>query len=468
MTNTFRHQRSRAGRPGRAWLAALVALPLLGLAGCDMDDILDVDDPDVVLPGDIGGPETLPALRGHVLAEFSLAYVGAPIGGGNTEGQILMSGLVADEFIHTGTFDTRENIDRRIIPETNPHIREVFHNLHRARAATNLAGDAFGEHAPNTASHAEALNLGGYTHVLLAETFCSGIPVSEMTAAGDIEYGAPQTTVGVLESALARFDAAHAAATTGDVLEQQHLAQLGRARALLSLGRYADAAAAAATVPTDFEYVIWHSEGSARQNNGVWAMNNSGGRWSVADSEGGNGLPFRSDGRLDGDVLDPRIPSEHVGLAQRTGLRPDEHWAQLKYELRTSNTPVANGIEARLIQAEAALSLGESDAYLPFLNELRGGIGLDPLTDPGSADARVDQFFQERAYWLWVMGRRLGDLRRLMWDYGRQESDIFPVGQHHRGGTYGSDTNLPIPFDERNNPLSEGCLQRDDALGRHG
>lgn len=463
MTNTRRKNRTRAGFRGRARLgAALLALPLLGLSACDLDSLLRVDDPDVVLPETMEGPLTLPAVRGHALAEFALAYVGAPIGGGNTEGQILMSGLIADEFIHTGTFDTRENLDRRIIDERNPHIGTVFHNLHRARAAADLAGDVFGRHGPNTLGHAEAHNLEGLTLVMLAETYCSGIPISDMTAAGVIEYGAPQTTTQVFESAIQRFEAARAAASAGGITEQEHLAQVGIARALLGLGRYQEAATAAAAVPDGFEYVIWHSENTARQNNGVWAMINLAGRWSIANDEGDNGLPYRTDGNVDGTVQDPRIPNLHIGLAQRTGLRPDEHWGQLKYPLRASSTIVANGIEARLIEAEAALNLGASDAYLTTLNELRAGVGLADLTDPGTADARVDQFFQERAYWLWLTGRRLGDLRRMIWDYGRQQEDIFPVGQHHRGGTYGTATNLPIPFDEGNNPLSDGCLQYED------
>jgi starch-binding outer membrane protein, SusD/RagB family len=475
MMNTRTTDRERAGLRGRARLgAALLALPLLGLAGCDLDSLLRVSDPDVVLPETMEGPLTLPAVRGHALTEFALAYVGAPIGGGNTEGQILMSGLLADEFMHTGTFDTRENLDRRIADERNPHVGTVFHNLHRARAAAELAGEVFGRHGPNTLGHAEAHNLEGLTLIMLAETFCSGVPVSNMDAAGNIEFGAPQTTVQLFQSAIQRFDAARAVASAGGLTEQQHLANVATARALLGLGRYQEAAAAAANVPTGFEYVIWHSENTARQNNGVWAMNNLAGRWSIPDREGANGLPYRSDGRIDGAVQDPRIPSTHIGLAQRTGLRPDEHWGQLKYPLRAFNTIVANGIEARLIEAEAALRNGVAGLpdFLLLHNELRARVDLPPLDAAAlglmSQAEREDLHFRERAYWLWLGGRRLGDLRRIMWDYGRSQSDIFPVGQHHRGGAYGTDTNLPIPFDERNNPLSEGCLQRDDSAGRHG
>jgi starch-binding outer membrane protein, SusD/RagB family len=473
MTNTWRNHRARTGLLGRAWLGlAVLALPVLGLAGCDLDRLLDVDDPDVVLPITMEGPTALPALRAHALAEFSLAYVGsAP----NLEGQILISGLVSDEFIHSGTFDTRESIDRRILAETNPHVGSTFHNLHRARAAAERSADLFGRHGPNTLGHAEALNLAGFTYTFFGENYCSGVPVSVMAPDGSIEYGAPETTVQIFNRAIARFEQAEAAASAGNLAQQQHLARLGRARALLGLGQYPQAAAAASAVPTSFEYVLWHSESSARQNNGVWAINNNAGRWSVAGNEGGNGLPFRSDGNINGAVQDPRIPSVHIGFSQRTALRPGEHWGQLKYPFRSSNTVLATGVEARLIEAEAALRTGAAGVpnFLTIHNNLRAGVDLPPLdavqVAAMSQAARVDLHFKERAYWLWLTSHRLGDLRRLMWDYGRQQENIFPVGQHHRGGVYGTDTNIPIPFDERNNPLAgEGCFTRDDSAGRHG
>jgi hypothetical protein len=54
----------------------------------------------------------------------------------------------------------------------------------------------------------------------------------------------------------------------------------------------------------------------------------------------------------------------------------------------------------------------------------------------------------------------LGDLRRLVRQYGRAPGDVFPMGTHYKGGSYGSDVNLPVPADEQNNPNFEGCLDR--------
>jgi starch-binding outer membrane protein, SusD/RagB family len=470
MTIKHRHGAGARVRMGPGWFRlALVVLPVIALTGCDLDRLLEVEDPDVALPETVEGEAALPAVHAHAITEFAVAYVGNPATG--TEGQILISGLLADEFIHSGTFDTRESIDRRIAEETNPHVGTTFRNLHRARIAGERATDLFTRFGPNTARHAEVMNLVGYTYLMLAENYCSGVPFSRIDDAGQSHFGEPETTTQVFQRAVAQFEAAQSVANTAGSVTQQNLARLGRGRALLGLGQYAAAAAAVADVPTDFEYVVWHSEGSARQNNGVWVLNNNGGRWSVPDREGENGLPFRSEGDLDGVVQDPRIPVGQVGLAQRSALRArGEHWAQLRYPERASPTILARGEEARLIEAEAALNRGNSGAYLPILNTLRADVGLGALSDPGTPAARVDQFFQERAYWMWLTSRRLGDLRRMMWDYDRTQDQIFPIGSHHRAGApYGTDTNLPIPFDELNNPLSALCLTRDDAANpRHG
>jgi hypothetical protein len=37
---------------------------------------------------------------------------------------------------------------------------------------------------------------------------------------------------------------------------------------------------------------------------------------------------------------------------------------------------------------------------------------------------------------------------------------VFPVGDYHKGGEYGSDVNFPVSSDERNNPNFTGCIDR--------
>jgi hypothetical protein len=79
---------------------------------------------------------------------------------------------------------------------------------------------------------------------------------------------------------------------------------------------------------------------------------------------------------------------------------------------------------------------------------------------PTAQDAAIDLLYKERAYWLWLTGHRLGDLRRLVRIYKRGIETVFPTGQltSPLEGTYGTSTTVTVPFSERNNPNFQGCL----------
>jgi hypothetical protein len=212
-------------------------------------------------------------------------------------------------------------------------------------------------------------------------------------------------------------------------------------------------------VPTNFVYNVTYSESSTGQNNGVWQNINSERRSSVASGEGVNGLVFFKRGASP-NTTDPRVSVDSVGRGLGTTV---PFYTQHKYNTRGAAIRLATGVEARLMEAEAALSKGTSTAYLTTLNSLRSSGGVSgTLADPGNANARIRQFFQERALWLWLTGHRLSDLRRLIRQYGFSAESVFPTGQTIYGAPYGTDVNLPIPFQEKNNPnASTGqCIDR--------
>jgi hypothetical protein len=131
-----------------------------------------------------------------------------------------------------------------------------------------------------------------------------------------------------------------------------------------------------------------------------------------------------------------------------------------KYTANTSPVNVADGLEARLIRAEAALHGATPSAAVDTLNAIRAasGLALAALPDPGTQVGREDLLFRERAFWLFATGHRLGDLRRLVRQYGRAANSVYPTGTYVKTGTqYGANTELPVPFDERNNPNYTGC-----------
>jgi hypothetical protein len=60
---------------------------------------------------------------------------------------------------------------------------------------------------------------------------------------------------------------------------------------------------------------------------------------------------------------------------------------------------------------------------------------------------RVEVHFRERAFWLWLTGTRLGDLRRLIPQYGHNDFPANPT----------RDIRFSIPVSETNNPNFKQC-----------
>jgi hypothetical protein len=443
-TRTLKDSIMRQREPGELRRVMLLVAALAFL-GCSTSDILDVEDPDIIDPKNVNTPAGAVALHAGSVGEFSLAIVGDA---GVTEGQILVSGLMSDEYVHSGTFPTRLEYEVRQIDERNGTLTGVFRNLQRARWLTEETVPKLRQYAPTPGSRiAEMFALAGYTFLFAGENYCSGVPFSDQDP---VVFGTPLTTTQMFDTALARFDSS-LTVTADSSVTIRNLARVGRARVLLNLGQYAAAAAAVAGVPTAFAYVTTHTTTSGRQQNGVHVFNWLSERWSVADVEGTNGLDYRSAG-------DPRVTVSSGGVGF-DAVTPQ--WNLNKYPARTTPVPIAGGIEARLIEAEAQLQAGDDVGWLATLNTLRTGAGMAALVDPGTVTGRQDLHFRERAFWLYATGHRLGDLRRLVRQYGRTEDAVFPTGMHFKGGLYGDDMNIPVPFDERNNPNFTGCINRD-------
>jgi len=445
MINNLTRTRELATRG--VWLGALLLA-----AACNPNRALDVKDVDVVSPGQLNDKSALPTLRNGVLSTFQLAFSGgADLANGGHEGQATMSGLLGDEFLNAESFPDRISVDQRDIIPSNLSLVALFLDLSRARASADFASSQYNKLDAGAVGQSEVLSLAGFSYILFGENYCSGVPFSTIDAGGNITYGDPQTRDEVLQIAVAKFDSAITIATTQADADLLNLARVGKARALLDLARFADAAAAATAVPTTFEYLVRSSSNSLRQNNGIWNYTANTFAFSVPEREGGNGLPYLS-------AKDPRL--EVVATGQRGFDRATPFNLQLKYPDLQSNVVLASGIEARLIQAEAQFRAGTPGPAMATLNAIRAIAGLAPLADPGNDVGRTNLLFRERAFWMWGTAHRLGDMRRLVRQYSRTQDSVFPVGEYHKGGEYGDDVNFPVSSDERNNPKFTGCIDR--------
>jgi len=416
-----------------------LAVALLAVAGCD--DILEVDNPTVIEETDLANPEGPELLRRSALA---LAFSGVSYAAYN-------SAVISDELMAIPTRSTLLSdfvwtdymLDLRSAEDLLEPWRTIggypYSPLQEARIAVSQALDAYAKYGlPAQRPRVGQLRaFRALTIVLLAEQICPGFPLHDVDGERP-RYTGPFTTAEAFERALVDLDSAIVAA--GDSARFLNLARVLRGRALLGLGRFGDAAAAVSGVPTDFVYDAelngFPAGFNMFTNVGTYPTFGIDGL-TVSDREGGNGLDFASAG-------DPRVPVTLAGTAE-DGVTPS--YAQRKYTAGNSPIPIASGIEARLIEAEAQLNGEAAGDWLATLNELRQtqvSPALPPLTDPGTQDARVDLLFRERAFWLYLTGHRLGDMRRLIDHYGRDPERVFPSGAHPVAGTYGRATSIPF------------------------
>lgn len=445
MKTTRNNRRSlrRARRTG-------VAMLLLAVGACSTDRILQADRPDQIDPGrlslDLQGAR---ALAAGAVGDFTVALNGGS-GGGAGLGQIMASGYLSDEFKFGGTPPELREMDLRNVRTANGAWLLTYIDLHRAREAAIRAAGALRTVAASDPLIGEMYALQGALLVLQGENYCSGTPVS--TTQPTIIYGPPLTTAETFTLAISKLDSAlGSAAVTPNV---RSLTRVLKARAQLGAGQYAAAATTVSSVPTAFNYSVSHGLATPRQQSFTWSYMYNTQALLVADSEGGNGLNFAT-------ANDPRVPIDGDGGPSVFDQVTPRYFFR-NYNRQNHNVAVATGVEARLIEAEAALQAGSFTLFVQKLNEARAPFsGMAQVTDPGTATARVNLLFRERAFAMFGTSHRVGDLRRMSRQYGRAAETVWPTGAYHKDNlNRGPDVNIVVPLSEENNPNFKGCTNR--------
>jgi hypothetical protein len=459
-----------AAKSSRLAAAVIATAIVLASAACtSTDELLSVTDPDIINPIDVQSAAGANVVRIGALQRLNAATSGGTSG---DEGIFMLGGLFADEWNNGDSFIARQEIDQRIITIQNNFLTSANRSLHRARLSAIQAIDLLREFNPTgpAADLAEMYFVLAYAENIVAEHYCNGIVFSSV-ADGQPVYGQQKTVQETLALALAHADSGLAliTGTTANDVKVRNALRVTKGRILLNLNRPADAATAVGTattgVPNNFAYQMLHSQ--ATRDNQIWAFNNSARRYSVSTGEGQNGLNFAT-------ANDPRVPvctggdNTCRGIGVTSNVRDDltqPIYVQRIWPTRDAAVTIVGGIEARMIEAEAAFRAGNPAGAIQLLNAARATVtGLAPLTDPGTDAARVDLIFRERAFWLFSTGHRTGDLRRLIRQYGRAANSVFPTGAWHKAGNYGSDVTIPIPQAEQNNPNlptgNETCIDR--------
>ncbi len=454
------------GRRSIGRTAGALAALALSLTACQTanDRLLGVTDPDIIFPGDLERADGAIALANGTIGTFR-----SITGGG--ESSWMFGGLLADEWSTSSTFIQNDETDQRQIQLINSSVTGMLRNLYRTRTRAYEAIESLKKFSPNSrASLAEMYLARGFAEMQLASDFCNGMPIPNNPLSNPPENGTQKTTAQVFALAAASLDTGltFANGTDAQSVLMNRSIRVVRARVALALGDFAAAGTLVAGLPTAFSYV--HTFSLTTSDNTLWGQGLSSRRYSVGDSVEGNArnipvanaIPFAS-------ARDPRLPvtiptsGSINGQDGQTFARTTAMWTQL------TAVDVVNGVDARMIEAEAALRNNNPTQWLAIHNALRAAppklgeiqpVAMAALVDPGTDAGRVNLHFREKAFWTFSRGQRLGDMRRLIRQYGRTEATVFPQGVHYKGGNYGKDVNLPVTQPEENNPNFKGCTDR--------
>jgi hypothetical protein len=451
------------------WVAVVGATTAALTLGCrnPQDSLLEADDPDIITPESANSAEGADALRVGAMGRLQNITAGG-------ENAWLLGGLLVDEWKSSDTFSQRNETDERKVQDNNANVISMWRATHRARNSAREAIVKLQEFKPNPAwGIGQMYFVMGFTEMTLAETFCSGIPLSDAST-GAIVYGPPLTTVELFTLALAHVDSALSflSATDAPTTEVRRATQITKARILINLARWTDAAAliTPANVPNNYQLVATFS--LTTTNNQIWALNTSAKRWTVGDSVDKvgriiNAIPFAS-------ANDPRVPVVGTSLGTSPAGPGFDTQTNFIYQTiwgRTDATPIVSGLDARLMEAEIKLRADDIPGVMSILNALRAAppalsnsytpAAMAALPTPATKDAAINLFFREKAFWTFGRGQRLPDLRRLVRQYGRSQTDVFPQGTFFKTNVpYGTDVNFPVTTDELSNPEFKGCKDR--------
>ena len=456
----------------RGITAAAVVAGTLFLGACDLNNqLLKPEQPGVISPSAVTNATAADALWAGALQQWNKTMNGSPTNtGSNQEGLWNWEGLFTDEIRSVDTFSQRNDDDQRNEATNDALLTAIYNAAQQARGRARDAINALltYDKSPTGVQHVgEMYLMMGYIEMQLSSVFCNGVPFGE-TVNGVPQYTQPLTNADGSKLAIQRLDSAltYLTDTTTSTANIKWAVLITRARAQVDLADFAGAAATVASVPTSFQYNFNYSFPGTFDNE-WWVEGPSVKRYSAGDSidiagQILNAIPFA-------ELNDPRVVVSNQGITAEDGhsvLWLITNWG------RDDAVPAMSGIDARLIEAEAQLAAGNINNVMTILNALRTspqviGIFKVPamaaLPTPPDLPTTTAVFFREKALWQFGRGYRMDDLRRLVRQYGFDQSQVFPSGNFTRNGTpsgqFGTQVAFPVPdYEKLTNPNSHGCI----------
>jgi hypothetical protein len=385
--------------PAAAAPAAILAATLAACGG-----LLEVSNEQDILDRNLDSPEAVAPLASGVAGDFAVAYASV----------IAFVGLFAQELIHTGSGPDWRTLERGIGTRPSYAGDQGYQLVSRAIWVADAAAVRIRKALPDAERRAELADVlvwGGFAHLLLADNYC------QLTF-----HGGPAVTPRAgYERARGVFDDALRVATAAGDADARAAALGGRARVRLMLGDLTGARDDARQVSQGFRFHALYGT-SPREHNIVVATTTT-----LIRREAGVHPRLYDDARF---RTDPRTPFRDRGDTA-TGPDPTRRFVeQLKYQQRDTPIPVFTWQEARLIEAEAELRLGNPAGAVALIDQVRRAADLPACAGPMTRSAVLDQLVYERQAELWLQAQSLADWRRYELVYATQPRDrCFEIGQ---------------------------------------
>jgi hypothetical protein len=433
----------------RMWYGARAGLVVLlggvGLVGCS--GLLDVEFPGRIPAAQVNDPSLASVLVNGVIGDLECAY----------NNYMTASAIHSDEFESANSNVPGANWGERSITAdeddyvgttATPSCEGTFLNLGLhvpMQTARFQAEDVFnrlnGWTDQQVTDRANLISIvrtyGSFPYLFFGETYC----------AIAFDGGPTQTPVQSLTIAEARFTEAIGLAQAAGNANMLNLGRVGLARTELDLKKWAEAAAAAATVTAGFELFATRGTENDRRWNKLYKNATDVGAYVVSCS-------FRSAYTTalppDPCAGQPLLNDVRVKVrdANKAAFNPfTELWVQTKYIALGDPIRLASYKEAQLIMAEAQAQMGDFATAQATINAYRAGYSLPPLTFASQTDA-ITQIIEERRRELsFEGGHRLNDLLRyhLPWKGANGSTQNF---NPFSARPYGALTCWPLPTKE--------------------
>lgn len=404
----MRHMKNRVVR----WAGTLAVLA--AVAGCN--DLLTVQNPQVFTDDAANSDILLPAVAAGAEGDMQVSM----------DNMAIMSGMLSDEFWHTGTWSDWLDVSKGLIRK-NPPFNGAFSDpqnaMLRARGTAESAIARFrsvlGDTVKTSPLFVTASMARAWADLQLAMAVCEIPPTAGAATVSDTAIF--KQAADSFAAMIPIIQAAHFAKTS-DRDARLNQAYAGLARANLMIGNYPVALQYALLVPAGFQYDAIYSNNSAYQNNQMANQGNATYNrsfsirdiwWPYIDTIAGQMRdPYSGQ-------LDPRIPLGHDNNNARGYDRGSDgvtkFFSNNKYATYAAPIPLTKSAEMNLIIAEVRWRQGNFAGAMQAMNINRAAVGLPPMLLPvtGNVSTQIrDLLLQERFAVLFGEGSRLNDLYR--------------------------------------------------------